>query len=223
MDRIRFLVVWLGSICNLKCKNCSNLIPYIENKVFDTDKIISNMEYITSSVHIDKVQIQGGEPCIYKDLSEVLSATANNKNIGHITVASNGTIMPDDKATCVLSNYPEKIDIRFSIYDCVNDRKRNEILSKLKRRGVNADLYNFLYGNGKWFDSGDVYNEFNSNRDEVFKIYKSCGNHDCWTLLDDYLVNCSKIYSLLQIHNLDCYEDNNMVNISVARERGDQL
>ena len=71
MDNIRFLVVWLGSICNLKCKNCSNLIPYIEDKVFDKDKIISNMEYITGSVHIDKVQIQGSYGvCILQGFSD---------------------------------------------------------------------------------------------------------------------------------------------------------
>lgn len=38
-DSIKFLVLWGGTKCTLRCKNCCNLIPYVKQVSYDTEKI----------------------------------------------------------------------------------------------------------------------------------------------------------------------------------------
>ncbi len=116
----------------------------------------------------------------------------------------------------ILSTYNKKIDVRYSAYECVDKIWRQQLIEDLCKRGVNAETYHFIFGNGKWYDSGDCA-EFNDDKDEVFRMYKRCANRHCWTYLDDYLVNCSRIYSLMLIRNNINIENNNMLNITEAR------
>ncbi len=220
MDKIHFLVLWLGSRCNLRCKNCGNLIPYIENTEYDQNKIIDNLKYITASVTVQNIQIQGGEPFLYKNLGLITRLCCENKNIGHIVIASNGSIDPPKQVIDVLAQYSEKIEVRYSLYECVDSTSRDKRIEELKISGASVGTYDFIFGNGKWFDSGGWDEEFNDDKNEVFRIYKDCANRHCWTLLDDYLVNCSKIYSLMRIRGPFEPDDNNMIDITRARLRG---
>lgn len=216
MDNIHFLVLWLGTKCNLRCKNCANLVPYLEDTEYDVQKIIANMHYLTKDVFVQNIQIQGGEPFLYKELGHITEICAKNEHIGHITIASNATIRPSEEIIDILSKYNEKIDVRYSAFECVDKVWRQQLIEDLSRRGVNAGTYHFIFGNGKWYDSGD-YAEFNEDTDEVYRMYKRCASRHCWTYLDDYLVNCSKIYSLMLIRNNIDVENNNMLNITEAR------
>lgn len=216
MDNIHFLVLWLGTKCNLRCKNCANLVPYLEDTEYNVEKIISNMDYLTKDVFVQNIQIQGGEPFLYKELAYIAETCAKNEHIGHITIASNATIRPSEKMVDILSKYYKKIDVRYSAYECVDKIWRQQLIEDLCKRGVNAETYHFIFGNGKWYDSGDCA-EFNDDKDEVFRMYKRCANRHCWTYLDDYLVNCSRIYSLMLIRDNINIENNNMLNITEAR------
>ena len=55
-----FLVLWMGTKCTLRCENCCNLIPYIEQKSYDADLIVKNIRYITNYISINRLQVQGG-------------------------------------------------------------------------------------------------------------------------------------------------------------------
>ena len=216
MDNIHFLVLWLGTKCNLRCRHCANLVPYLEDTEYDIEKIISNMNYLTKDVVVQNIQIQGGEPFLYKELGHITEICAENEHIGHITIASNATIRPSGEIIGILSKYNEKIDVRYSAFECVDKIWRQQLIEDLRKRGVNAGTYNFIFGNGKWYDSGD-YAKFNDDKEDVFHMYKRCASRHCWTYLDDYLVNCSKIYSLMLLRNNIDVKNNNMLNITEAR------
>lgn len=59
--QIDFLVLWLGTKCSLRCRDCGNLIPYSHDPVsFDMDMIIADMKKLSKVSSIRKMQIQGG-------------------------------------------------------------------------------------------------------------------------------------------------------------------
>ena len=222
MREIRFMVIWLGTKCNLKCKQCGTLIPYLEDMEYDINKIIENINYITRKVRLANIQIQGGEPFLYEGLSTLLEKCAQNNQIGHITIASNATLMPNETCIDILRAYRDKIDVRYSTYRCVKKEYRQNIINKLIDNGVNANTYNFMFGNDKWYDSG-IFQEYKADKESILKLYKECANRHCWTLADDWLVNCAKVLSLMVLLNRKDYSENNAVNVTEAREKNKDI
>lgn len=101
-NRIRFLVLWVGTKCTLKCRDCCNLIPYLTQKSYEVNDIVANIEYITENMDIEVLQIQGGEPFTHKDISKVIEICAMNSKIHKIEIASNGTVMPSEEAINII-------------------------------------------------------------------------------------------------------------------------
>lgn len=58
-ENIRFLVLWVGTKCSLRCKDCCNLIPYVQQESYNVNEIIDNLNYVTKDVKINLLQIQG--------------------------------------------------------------------------------------------------------------------------------------------------------------------
>lgn len=122
-DTIRFLVFWVGTKCTLHCKDCCNLIPYLQQKSFDVDKIMDNLRYITKDITVEALQIQGGEPFTHKEIHKIIQGCAENKNINKIEIATNGTILPNKQTIDILKKYSEKVVVRFSDYECTQNKR----------------------------------------------------------------------------------------------------
>lgn len=219
MRKIRFLVVWVGTRCTLRCKNCCNLIPYAPQLSFEPEKILENLRYITDTTIIENLQIQGGEPFTHKVLAEIIDGIAKLDNVKKIEIASNGTILPPEDVIEVIEKHKNKVKVRLSVYECVKSDRRDKIISMLQKYGIDATEYEFALGDGMWFDSGDVHTDKNLDADEVKQIYKRCYNRSCWAVIDDYLVCCGKIYNLASIKGEDIENGNNVVNLIRAREK----
>ena len=159
LNRIRFLVFWVGTKCTLKCKNCCNLIPYVNPVSYSTKKILDNLSYITKDIVVETLQIQGGEPFTHREIDSIIEFCALNPNIHKIEIASNGTIIPNKRTIDVIKKYNEKIVLRFSDYVC--DRKKRQILEDRLKNQYNVDVqkYEFMYNTGEWFDLGDIDNK----------------------------------------------------------------
>ena len=52
-ENIRFLVLWVGTKCSLRCKDCCNLIPYVQQESYNVNEIIDNLNYVTKDVKIN--------------------------------------------------------------------------------------------------------------------------------------------------------------------------
>lgn len=210
-DTIRFLVFWVGTRCSLRCKNCGNLIPYVDQTSFDDEKIIKNLAYICRDVKIENLQIQGGEPFTHKNIARIIEACANIKNIKRIEVSTNGTILPNEEAIRVLAKHVDKVKVRFSLYDCVDENSRQQKMSTLEANGVAVDSYRFMFSSGEWFDSGDYWQKRNEDKEQVKTIYKTCLNRSCWTLADNYMACCGKILALRMLKkdgSVELWRDN---------------
>ena len=117
--QIPYLVLSVGHMCNLRCKNCGTFAPYAppENRRYPIEKIISDFETLFKVIgYINLLQIQGGEPLIYSDLPKLIGYLGACQEIGKIEIATNGTVKPNDKLMHMLcinnvefrvSDYPQ--------------------------------------------------------------------------------------------------------------------
>lgn len=218
-ENIRFLVFWVGTRCTLKCRDCGNLIPYLEGKLYDTKLILDNLKYITDTVKIDVLQIQGGEPFTNADIGLIVEECALNRHIGKIEIASNGTIMPSENTLRIIKKYEDKVKIRFSDYSCVKERQYLIEKELYEQYDIKIEKYEFVYGTGMWFDLGSVDEEKEKNSDIKTEIYNKCPNKSCWTLAENYLAGCGRMISYLEIKN-EKIKNNNILDITALRHDG---
>lgn len=219
MKKIKFLVLWVGTTCTLKCENCCNLIPYSSQDKYSIQVIVDNLRYITQYVSIEKLQIQGGEPLTCKDLYRVVEA-CEELPIAAVDIASNGTIIPDDILLEALGKLGERASFHISNYSCVDEKKKIQVEAAVKRYGISFNRYDFLYGDGAWFDSGKADEPETNDPILVQKSYYNCENRFCWVLAQDFFACCGKIITLMKIKKCGVkdLEVNNIINISKARE-----
>ena len=88
-----------------------------------------------------------GEPFVYDTLPILTEDCALNEAIGHITIASNATLMPSEECIDILVRNSSKTDVRYSVFECVREEHRKQLIDTLKKNGVNAETYHFIFGN----------------------------------------------------------------------------
>lgn len=213
-DNIRFLVLWVGTSCSLKCRDCCNLIPYLPKESYDIESIFTNLEYITEEMMVELLQIQGGEPLTHQEIDYIIKRCALNSNISKIEVATNGTIMPSKKTIDVLKEYSDKITLRFSNYGCTMEKQRY-IKDELKKNGINVQGYEFVYETGEWFNLGSVYDDKEVSQIKVEETYKKCPNKSCWTLSKNLFAGCGRMIAYLQLKDNESIIGNNILDISM--------
>jgi organic radical activating enzyme len=208
---IPFLVLWVGTRCTLRCNDCCNLIPYTEPVSFDTDLILADLRKIAQICTIKNLQIQGGEPLCHKNLDVVINEIGKIKQIKNVVLATNGTLLFNDKILNAINNN-QKIEVRISDYNCTTE-KRQSVIKQLTENKINFSLYEFVYGNKIWFNSGGPNEARNEVDNAVQKIYDSCTNKICWTLADGYLTVCGKIPVLKKLKTECITYRNDEVNV----------
>ncbi len=143
----------LTTKCTLRCKECANLMQYY-TKPYDIDKILileSLNKMLGCIDEIDTVVLVGGEPFIYKDISEIIEKVALNEKVNTIHIFTNGTILP--KESCIKALQNRKVKIIISDYGKISRNKEklvkycvdNQINFYLK----NEDLFWGLVGDMK--------------------------------------------------------------------------
>lgn len=193
---INNLILWVGTKCTLKCKNCCNLIPYSEQKSFDYLNILNDLKKIYNVANINLLQIQGGEPFTHPYIDKIINEIGK-LDINEIQIATNATLLLNDNTIKTLQNNPQ-IQIRISDYECVKKQRLN-FIKQLEENNIKYSLYDFENNDKTWFNSGGV-NEKRANDDEVINIYKKCLNKHCHLLYDGNLAVCGKIPIIREIY-----------------------
>lgn len=114
--KIPFLEIWVGQCCNLRCKNCCHLIPYIENKLFDMDQIIEDCRKLFMWCDVDFFSIVGGEPFTHPQLYKLVDFVAQCPDIKKGKIVTNGTLLPQKDMVKSLRNLHGKMEIRIDGY-----------------------------------------------------------------------------------------------------------
>lgn len=189
---IPYLVLSVGHMCNLRCKNCGNFAPYAppEYRRYPIEEIISDFEALFKVIgHIQRLQIQGGEPLVYSDLLKLIGYLGACLEVGKIEIATNGTINPNDKLMHMLC--VNNVEFRISDYP-QNRRNLATLLAQLHIYRIPARVYGFTTKESLWFDKGGT----DTPREDDDRIaayrFNTCRNKGCLTLENGELHRCSR-------------------------------
>ena len=170
------LDVHITTSCTLRCKDCGHYIPYFtkenrHNMSFEEfkdglDKILKNVDFINNLL------LLGGEPLLNKDLAKMAEYADKKKQIKHIKIITNGTIIPDEQ----LINTVKKLKkVAFSITNYSKNKeikslKTDKIISILKKNNIKYyDIKDYMWGRTPILDlSGQ-----NGSQDSLTKCYSS--------------------------------------------------
>lgn len=182
----------LTSVCNLKCKECNNLMWHFHSQGdLDIDKILESLENILSVVDALPVcELIGGEPFLSKNISKVLEFLINAEKVFSIEITTNGTVLEvSQELISIMRNH--KVVVRISDYgDTINQDKFIQLM----------DCNNIKYekiGTGKrWISSGGVEKR-KRLEDELRKQYDICvASIKCKTLWENRIFSCARAASL---------------------------
>ncbi len=202
--RIPYLVLSVGQMCNLRCKNCANFAPYVppELRRYPSENIIADFESLFKVVdRIDRLQIQGGEPLIYSDLPKLTSYLNACKEVAKIDIATNGTITPKDEWWQIFSAN-KKVKFRVSDYP-QNHGNLDTFLSKAQDYHIEVALYKFASRKSLWFDCGGMDTPREDNDAVVSKRFNKCAFRVCLTLEDGELHRCSRAPNAHKMQGFD--------------------
>jgi hypothetical protein len=125
--------------CNLNCKECSNGIQYrSDKKNIPVDEHISNLERLTNASPIAYCNMQGGEPLMQKNFSEIMLKHSQNPRIAFFTISTDGGIPPTDDVMRAVRRSTAMF--RISNYGELS-RQKSIILDKSLALGIPCELY----------------------------------------------------------------------------------
>jgi len=198
---VRSMLICVGQACNLKCKDCANFAPYahkdntrypIENIKSDFDKTISYFK------EIDTLQIQGGEPFLYKDLSELLWYIKKYNHIfKKIQIATNGTVLPTEEMLHAMKALG--VSVRVSNYPL--ETKVEELCTVLSKMKIDYTVYNFVNKSGEWSDAGAMDYTIPKEKDVVLQVF-NCAWNQCFTIENGLIGRCARSIPALTLQNL---------------------
>lgn len=177
---IPYLEVFITTKCNLHCKHCSSLIPYIENQehvAFSEFK--NNIETLLSKIdRLYRLKLHGGEVFLHPELGKFITYLDNLKKIKSIRLATNGTILPSEKILKLLSD--SKVIVQISDYPILT-QKVEKLVETLKLYGVK---YVQLKGR-KWKDMGEI-------KKRKTNQFEDCSIKRCTSLYHGKIHICSR-------------------------------
>ncbi len=214
-----YVEVFITSRCNLRCRDCSILVPYLPKlEDFNVDVAISDLKSLLKYVDcIHKVGILGGEAMLNKDFIRILEFLEGNEKIRSIRVVTNGTFIPDENILDALQS-TSKVHMNISEYMLPNPGKRDELLATLKERNIDFTVYEDM----TWYDLGGP----DSPKVDDVKLIKSrfryCWIKRCNGILNGRFYLCARsiflpMVRVIENDETDYFDLRNIVNVKNGR------
>ena len=209
LDRERVILprtpLMITTRCTLRCKECANLMPYYKHpKDYDADEIIGWIKNICAAV--DEwicLELVGGEPFLYRDLTKVLRYVLDEDKIQQIEFTSNASVMPDQEVLELLRN--RKVYIKISHYPGLIDS--SQFIELLDEYGIRYEFMESM----RWVKTGNLTSRGRTVV-ELQSQYLNCGQAKmCRTILNGKMYVCSKAASLIE---LGCTQDLEAVDLT---------
>ena len=168
----------------LKCKYCSNLIPYYKNQAdYDKKTLLKSIKtYLECINKIVYIRILGGEPFLSNNLFDIIKILLKSNKIQRIEIVTNGTIIPKEKKLISLLKN-KRIIVCVSQYPIVNS---NKLISVLEEHKIQYRIDKASY----WMNYGKPKKR-NKSIKELKKQFKKC-NHICNSLVNGQLHLCPR-------------------------------
>ena len=179
-----YLEIPITTMCSLRCKNCSNLIPYYKNPCdYDIDIILKSIkEFFKCINNIVYIRVLGGEPFLSKNLYRIVKTLVDSKKVQRVEIVTNGTIVPSDKRVInIMKN--KKVIVSISEYPFV---RYNKLVELLEDNNINYKIDKMSF----WNNYGNTKKR-NKSEMELIKQFKKC-NHICKSLINGQLHICPR-------------------------------
>lgn len=182
---IDYIEIPITTKCSLRCKECSNLIQYYNaGSFFDHKRITNDVSRLCKAVNeIDMVRVLGGEPLLHPHLKEIITGLLENKNIHHVQIVTNGTMLFDADMLEVLRDRRVSVDI--SYYGKAS-RKYDSLLKQLESKRIRF----YTNKNLKWTKQSDFTFQKKTPH-ELEKVLNKC-KLDCISLMDGEMHLCPR-------------------------------
>lgn len=181
----------LTQICNLRCKDCSILTPYIDKpKHRELEKVLKDIDVLFEVVdYVENLYLIGGEPLMYPyiyQVCEYIGKTYRHK-MHNFAIATNGLILMHDD----LIEMARKHNISFQVSDYSKfltacKEKVGKFVAQLEASGVEylrmVDM--------DWCDYGfHTKKELEVGSEELINFFNDCAI-DCKGIEDGQLYYC---------------------------------
>lgn len=80
--------------CNLSCRECSHLSPYVRKNALPFEIFARDLAAVASVFRVQRFRFVGGEPLLNKDILRFVAATRASGIAPRIEIASNGVLVP---------------------------------------------------------------------------------------------------------------------------------
>ena len=199
---INFLVTWIGTRCTLRCKRCCNQIPFLAKRSFDIEETIADLDFIRSLSTVKKLQVQGGEPLTHPRFDIMLKYLLVHPE-QRADIATNGTLKFSEKALALAKEHAKSFEkaghLRIRISNYAIENIKHPLAIQLSENGIHCNSYEFMFGNGQWFDTGNPLCT-RSSYESCVQNYLKCPNKDCVTLVDGVIYVCGKVAAVRELH-----------------------
>lgn len=198
--------------CTMNCKHCNTFIPYFSNETHlkpvtfeqfkkDIDTLLQAVDYI------DYFGFVGGEPLICGDIDKMIKYAISKRKIHHIFVATNCTILPNEKLLNIMKN--KKVALQLSDYRDVkftNDVKVKYMEMKELLSGKKILFSHPQEDNDRIsFQSMPELYPDTQEENKVKRMFDCCWGQYCNMLCDGKLTQCT--LSVYITRNLELTDD----------------
>lgn len=186
------LNIIITEYCTLKCRKCSALNPYIQNRVHYSLNEIGNMleTYFKAVDEVSILGLLGGDAMMhpqFNDILQFIGQTYYDKKVHCIEIYSNSVIIPNKSSLDLMKKY--NVIYRFTDYgNASNGRQKvSEIVNILRENGICYDHAKF----NMWSDCGYPQQSNGVPIESLNSFYKSCDRRSCQGLFGSKLFYCS--------------------------------
>ncbi len=177
---IPYVEIIVTTCCNLKCKECSQMIPYQESPVGYSFEYFKNCvdSLLKTAGYIYRLRIHGGEPFLNGDLAKMIRYAQAQKKVGSIRITTNGTVIPKEEVLLALAD--SRVVVKISDYR-ISREKQNEVLRKFDSYGIKYTKMD-----------GQVWKKFGGFDKRESSRFKDCFLNKCACVSDGKLHVCAR-------------------------------
>jgi organic radical activating enzyme len=203
----------ITTLCTLKCKECSTMMPLYKNpKNMDCMDIISDIDKLLDAVDCIYVfYVYGGEPFIHRDIAKIINKLLSSKKIKRVNIVTNGTIIPGKEATDIMKS--KKLKVQISGYPQSVVPNVSVLIKYLKENNI----YYVYNKSQKWKYLGDK-KIIKRNPHEKREVFDLCYSTLCNTMIHGKFHICPVAAAGVDL-GIFPERDNDFVNIrELSRE-----
>ena len=160
--------------CTLNCRHCNLFIPYHKAHVhFPFEELKKNIDLFFERIDfVTYFGLIGGETFLHPELERCIAYLGENyrKQIGRITVVTNGTVKPPDSLLEAIRKY----EMYLSISDYTDVVPYGEMMDELVRRAEACGIDYARNDHIPWTDFGFPEHPMKRTPEELEEHLKSC-------------------------------------------------